>query len=65
MTQTEYFPTHKPYTFAIATANAQAKIAKEYVFPTLKIGCKNKNEMTTMYINHWAISGYTKVRAFK
>jgi len=22
----------KPYTFAIATANAQAKIAKEYVF---------------------------------
>jgi len=28
-------PTHKPYTFAIATANAQAKIAKEYVLPTL------------------------------
>jgi len=29
-------PTLKPYTFAIATANAQKpKIAKEYVLPTL------------------------------
>jgi len=65
MTQTEYFPTHKPHTFAIATANTQAKIAKEYVFPTLKIGWENKNEMTTMYINHWAISDYIKVSAFK
>ncbi len=27
-------PTHKPYTFAMATANAQSKIAKEYVFPS-------------------------------
>jgi len=41
---------HTHLQFAIA--NAQAKIAKEYVLPTLKAERKIKNEITTMCMKH-------------
>ncbi len=39
----------KPYTFAIATANTQAKIAKEYVLPTLSTERKIKQTANKVY----------------
>ena len=40
-------PTHKPYTFAIHSSQQhKPKIAKEYVFPTLKAVRKNSQLVT-------------------
>jgi len=51
-------PTHK----AIHICNrysqrSKAKIAKEYVLPTLKTGREKEKKGITKCINHWAISG--------
>ena len=42
----------KPYTFAIATANAQTKIAKEYVLANAINRTEIKYENTTKYKNN-------------
>lgn len=40
-------PTHKPYTFAIATANAQPKLQKSISFTALSVERKRKPRQLT------------------
>jgi len=45
-------PTLKPYTFAICYSHHSAKIAKEYVLPTLSAERKKESQQRTKYKNN-------------
>jgi len=58
-------PTHKPYTFAIATDYAKPEIAKEYVLPTLKIEREKEKKGITKCISNKGVRDELKVMSLE